>query len=140
MAGDTGAVRVGPVERLPSLSGGKVLGMADAPPPDLDLDEAVDWTFVAEAREAACVVALWAFREREKLVPSLWTWARRRYLQRVYDEQTAEYDRLDAAIVAAREAAPGEVHEPPAVGHRCTCRYKAFRHDWHCHLHDGDQR
>lgn len=115
MAGDIGAVRVGPVERLPSLSAGKVFGMADAPPPSFNLDEAVDWRLVAEAKEAACTVALWAFREREKLPPSLWTWWRRRYLERVYNEQLAEYDRLDAALVAAIEAPPGEIHEPPAI-------------------------
>lgn len=76
-------------------------------------DVFTDWRLVAEARDEAATVAVWAHTERERLRPSLWTWARRRFLERVFRDKLAEADRLKVALEQAERRKAWEPPEPP---------------------------
>ena len=60
----------------------------------VDVPEGKDAALAQSLREEATTVALWALLERERLAPSLRTWARRRFLRRVFRDNVAEVDRL----------------------------------------------
>lgn len=63
------------------------------------------------AIEEASAVAVWAVVERDRIRPTLWTWARRRFLDRVFKAKCVEVDRLKTAIEDEERRQRGE---PPA--------------------------